>query len=249
MDVTVLGSGAAYARPGGACAGFLVSSGDTHIWIDAGNGTFSRLWELVSLDQLDALILTHAHADHISDVLPLMYALGLSDDPRPHPLPVYAPKQIVAARVGAMLGAQSFEMFQRVFDLRPINGGTFEVGSVSFEPFRTQHPGETYGLRISAGGRLAVYTSDTAIFPELADHCRDADLLVCEATYVEARKADPGVHMWAREAGTVAKQAGVKQLVLTHILPAFDTEQAVKEAAEEFDGPIEAAVEGKRYKI
>ena len=98
-------------------------------------------------------------------------------------------------------------------------------------------------------GRKVVYTSDTAMYPELADECRDADLLICESTYIDAIKADPDVHMWAREAGTVAAKAGVKALVLTHVLPTVDPTQAVAEAAKEYPGPVEAAVEGKRYTV
>jgi ribonuclease BN (tRNA processing enzyme) len=124
-----------------------------------------------------------------------------------------------------------------------------QIGSIRFEPFPTNHPGETYGIRAEADGRLAVYTSDTATFPELVDACRDADLLICEATYVDDFEAEPGVHMWAREAGIVAKKAAVKSLVLTHVLPTFELERAVAEAAEEFPGPVEAAAERKRYTV
>lgn len=247
MDVTVLGSGASFPRPGGACSGFLVSNGDTQVWIDAGNGTLSRLLELVALPELDALILTHGHGDHIADVLPLMYALGLPPESRNGKLSIYAPKQIVANRV--MLGGGSTaELFDRVFNLLPIPE-RLEIGSLRFEPFETNHPGETYGIRIVADGKVAVYTSDTATFPELAEACRDADLLICEATYVDDHKAEPGVHMWAREAGIVASKAGAKSLVLTHVLPSFDLDRAVAEASEEYSGPVEAAVEGKRYSV
>lgn len=249
MDITVLGNGAAYPRPGGACSGLLVSNEDTNVWIDAGNGTFSRLLELISLAELDALVLTHAHADHIADVSPLMYAIALGGDVRNGALPIYVPKQMAAASVGVLLGGHAADTFQRVFEMHAFNGAPVGVGTLSLEPFRTLHPGETYGIRVRSGDRTAVYTSDTAFFPELPDACRDADLLICEATYVDEHKAEPGVHMWAKQAGTVASKAGVKRLVLTHILPAYSTEQAVHEAAAEYDGPVEAAVEGKRYSI
>lgn len=247
MELTVLGAGASYPRPGGACSGFLVTHDETNVWIDAGNGTFSRLVERVALRDLDALVLTHAHSDHIADMLPLMYALGLDSGARDTPLSVYAPT-LVAKRVKPLMGDASFEMFQRVFDLRTV-GEAFDVGTLRFEPFQTVHPGESFGLRISASGRVLVYTSDTAVFPELAAHCRGADVLVCEATYLDGAKADEGVHMWAREAGVVAENAKAKALVLTHILPKFDSQLAVDEAAQEFSGPVEAAVEGKRYSI
>ena len=247
MNVTVLGAGASFPRPGGACSGFLVSEGDSHVWVDAGNGTFSRLTEVLPLSDLDALILTHLHADHIADVLPLMYALALDSHAREVPLPLYAPGPVDKG-VAVFLGGASREMFARVFDHRPIDG-TITVGELVIEPFRTNHPVESYGLRFSSDGRRVVYTSDTAIYPQLVEECREADLLICEATYVDGVKADPDVHMWAREAGTVAAKAGVKSLVLTHVLPTADPAQAVAEAAKEYSGPIEAAVEGKRYTI
>lgn len=248
MIFTVLGCGAAYPRPGGACSGFLVQADGANIWLDAGNGTFARLQELVSYRDLDALILTHGHADHVADALPLMYALGFDPEhPPTRSLPVYAPGDVQASLTWP-LGDTSHEIFKRVFDFRAI-ATPFEVGGIAFEPFRTRHPAETYGLRISNGGRSLVYTSDTAAFPELAGECRDADILVCEATYVDGVNAGPGVHMWARDAGRVAKEAGAKRLVLTHIWSTFDVQQAVDEAASEYDGPVEAAVEGNRYKI
>lgn len=247
MNVTVLGTGASFPRPGGACSGYLVSEGDAHVWVDAGNGTFSRLTEVLDLRDLDALILTHVHADHIADVLPLMYALALDGNARAAPLPLYAPGPVDKG-VALFLGGASREMFARVFDQRLIDGA-ITIGDLRIEPFRTNHPIETYGLRFTSDGRRVVYTSDTAIFPELADECRDADLLICEATYVDRIKAEPDVHMWAREAGTLAAKAGVKSLVLTHVLPTADLAQAVAEAAKEYTGPVEAAVEGKRYTV
>lgn len=247
MRVTVLGCGAAYPRPGGACSGFLVTSGDTNVWIDAGNGTFSNLQLHLSHREIDALVVTHAHGDHISDILPLMYALGFDTVADTVTVPLYAPPE-VAQIVSWPLGDTSLAIFKRVFEPRSI-AEPFEVGPLRFEPFRTNHPAETYGLRVTDGERALVYTSDTALFPELVDRCRDADLLVIEATYVEGADAPPNVHLWAREAGKVAADAGTKRVVLTHVWPTFDPEQAVREAAETYDGPLEAAVEGKVYDV
>jgi ribonuclease BN (tRNA processing enzyme) len=248
VDVTVLGCGAAYPRPGGACSGFLFSSGDTHVWVDAGNGTFSRLEQVISYGDIDALVLTHGHADHVADVLPLMYALGFDPiNPAASALPVYEPGDVEPA-LKWPLGGKSLEMFKRVFDFRKISD-PFTCGGMRFEAFKTRHPAETYGLRVSVDGPSLVYTSDTGMYPELADDCRDADVLICEATYVDGVEAAPGVHLWAREAGQVARDAGAKRLVLTHIWTTFDPEQAVREAAEVYDGPVEAAVEGNRYTI
>lgn len=247
MHVTVLGAGASFPRPGGACSGFLFSSGATHVWVDAGNGTFSRLVEHIALEDLDALFLTHVHADHIADVLPLMYALALTDGLGDRPLPVYSPVPVEKG-MKAFLGGGSQEMFGRIFDVR-MTDGPITVGALRIEPFSTTHPVDSNGVRVRSNGRCIVYTSDTAYFEGLADECRDADLLICEATYVDGITADAGVHMWAAQTGQVAADANVKSLVLTHILPTVDPDRAIAEAAKAYRGPIEAAVEGKRYTV
>ena len=248
MDVTVLGCNAAFPRAGGACSGFLVRGGGATVWIDAGNGTFSRLQEVASWRDLDAMIITHGHADHISDVLPLMYAMGLDDNPPDDPLPVYAPDE-VAKRLTAMLGGgRSREIFNKVFVFKPM-AGEFRVKDLEVRPFRTEHPIDCYGLRLKADGRDVVYTSDTAFFPDLVEACAQADLLIAEATYVGEVSADGGVHMWARETGRLARDAKVKRLVLTHIWATFDVAQAEAEARESYDGPLEAAAEGKVYTV
>lgn len=247
MRISVLGTGAAYPRAGDACAGFLFSTGETNVWVDAGNGTFSNLTKHVSYRDVDALLLTHGHADHIADVLPMMYALGFDPELEPTTVPLYAPPD-VAAMISSSLGGSSLAMFKRVFEAHSI-AEPFEIGLLRFSSFRTVHPIETYGLRVTDGSKSVVYTSDTAAFPELAEHCRDADLLICEATYVQGAEASPGVHLWAEEAGKVAQDAGAKRLVLTHIWPTFDLDQAVREASSVYDGPVEAATEGTVYEV
>jgi len=246
MDLTILGCGAAYPRPGGACSGYLLQSGDTTVWLEAGNGTFSRLQQLVPFGSLDAVVLSHSHGDHIADVHPLMYALGFDEVPH-EPLPVYAPPD-VAPILSAPLGAGSGAIFEKVFRFHPI-GVPFEVGALRFAPFRTVHPVITYGVRVTDGERTLVYSADTAFFPGLHERCADADLLLCEATFTGPRGDPPGVHLWAEETGAVAAMAGAKRLLITHVWTANDPEVAVEEAQHAYTGPCEAAVEEKLYTV
>jgi len=248
MQVTVLGCNAAFPRAGGACSGFLVDGGGAKVWIDAGNGTFSNLQRVASWRDLDAMIITHGHADHISDMLPLMYAMGLDDNPPDEPLAVYAPTEVKARLTALLGGGRSSELFAKVFAFHPL-AGDFRVKDLSVRPFRTEHPIDCFGLRLSAENRDVVYTSDTAFFPDLVPACAEADLLIAEATYVGDVSADGGVHMWARETGRLARDAKVKRLVLTHIWATFDPAQAEAEARESYDGPLEAALEGKVYTV
>jgi ribonuclease BN (tRNA processing enzyme) len=249
MDITVLGCGAVFPRAGGACSGFLVQAGGTNVWLEAGNGTFSRMEELHSFREIDALILSHAHSDHFVDAIPLMYA-RVFEEKKPDPLTVYAPPEVPAKILGMLgAGSSSAGLFHETFDFKPLTAEPFEVGDLRFEPFRTLHPPETYGVRIRDDGRLATYTSDTAWFDDLPEACGEADLLICEATYVEGVQAEPDVHLWAPEAGNVGEKSGAKRMLLTHVWGTFDPAQAASEAAKTFGGPVEPATERRRYTV
>jgi ribonuclease BN (tRNA processing enzyme) len=216
--------------------------------MDAGNGTFSRLQESLSWRDLDAMIITHGHPDHIADVIPFMYAMGFDLQPPDEPLPVYAPPDVEKRLRAAIGGGKSKELFDAVFAWKPIDGDV-RIKDLIVEAFDTDHPIDSCGVRLIADGKSIVYTSDTAFFPELVDHCRDADLLLVEATYVGDAQADAGVHMWARESGKLAADAEAKRVLLTHIWATFDVADAEAEAREAYGGPLEAAVEGKTYTV
>lgn len=244
----MLGTGAAFPRAGSACSGYLIRTAKTTIWLDAGNGTFSRLQQQISFDGMDAIVLSHSHADHIADVTPLMYALGYETElSRELPVDIYAPAE-VAPMISGSLGEGSKDIFDRVFRFHEL-GGPFQVKDIKIEPFRVVHPVETFGFRISDGSKLLVYTADTALFDGLAGHCRGADLFICEATYVHPVTCPPGIHMWADESGKLATEVGAPRTLLTHVWGSISVADAVKEAAGVADVRIEAAVEGETYEL
>ena len=244
MQITVLGTGAAFPRAGSACSGFLLRTDRATVWLDAGNGTFSRLQEHVGYRDVQAVILSHSHADHIADMIPLMYALAYDND-EPCCLRVLAPPDVRRTLRG-QLHESSQEMFDRVFEFSDL-GDVFEVEDLRFAPFRTRHPVETYGVRVTDEYGTFVYTSDTAMYDELPDDCRGADILLAEATYVRPVEAPPDIHMWADEAGQLAGKAEVRQMLLTHTWGSIAVEDAVREAAASWEGPVEAAGEGRTY--
>ena len=109
MKLTILGCNGPYPAAGGACSGYLLESdsGDTCILIDCGTGALANLMASGALDRLDAVVLSHLHYDHMSDMLPMQYALQF--DPRPTPLPVYAPEAPEAVR--ALLECPCYDLW------------------------------------------------------------------------------------------------------------------------------------------
>ncbi len=86
MRITVLGKSPAWADAGGACSGYLIDDGETTVLLDCGNGVFGKLREHVDYTDVDAVVISHVHADHCIDLIPYAYALLLT--PRQQPVPV-----------------------------------------------------------------------------------------------------------------------------------------------------------------
>ena len=104
------------------------------------------------------------------------------------------------------------------------------------------------GFRLEADGTVLAYTGDTGPTHHVEDLARDADLFLAEATWQDRDDLMP-FHMSSRQAADHARESGAGRLVLTHIWPTLDRDVSIEQAAEEYKGPIEAAVEGMHIPV
>lgn len=241
MKLTVLGRYGPYAGPGGACTGYLVRAGDTRVLLDCGNGVLSRLQEHCRLDQLDAVVLSHLHADHCSDLFILRYALQVERQrgrlARPLLIHTLAEPEEEFRRLP----------YQGVYDVRTYTPeDTLRLGDLTLSFAPTRHWFPACAIRVEGGGRTLVFSADTGPSPAVVAHARGADLFLCEANLW--REASEG-HLNGFQAGEMARQAGVSRLVLTHLFPGVDPEAQRREAEAGFGGPVEVAREGATYDV
>lgn len=220
--------------------------------MDAGTGTFANLQRHMDFFQVNAVVLSHFHLDHILDVYPFYYGLRYSSrSPGPMNLKIYAPEgakerlEPLASSGGAYHnGFEDYLDFQVV---RP--GDRALIGPFAFQFFKTLHPVETLAMRIEAGGRCLAYTSDSGITQDLLQVAEGADLLIAEASIQKPDEKMTEVHMTAKEAGRLAKQAGVSRLVLNHIVPGLDRQISVEQAKAQFGGEIIAPVQNMSMEV
>ena len=250
----VLGAGPAWANPGGACSGYLVSHGDDHVLVECGFGILSRLREALALDQLRGVVISHLHADHFMDLVPLRYGLKygrLRSDPG---LPLYAPPGATEffARLGKALDGDErfFDATYRLEEYSPDE--PLRLGSLTFGFRRVKHYIPSYGMTIRSG-RLLAYSADAAPCPAVGELARGADLFVCEAALNGREDDDPNPdnrgHMTALEAAELARQSGAARLLLTHYRWDSNREEVLGAARDAFGGPTEFAVEGRTYTV
>ncbi len=219
MNLTILGTATPYPRPDNPCSGYLVHQGGTSIWVDAGTGTLAELQRHTPLSGLDAIWISHAHADHTADLLTAYYALRFSDLPRARPLPLIGPPGLVDRMVG-FLGHHSASVIPEVFDVTEMRGwGGAAIGELALSWGPVDHGMPAFGLRVEVPGSILAYSGDSAYCRGLVDLAEGADLFLCEAGAAE-HPSDGSVHCTPEDAARVASEAGAKRLLLTHVASA-----------------------------
>jgi ribonuclease BN (tRNA processing enzyme) len=242
VTITILGSSGSYPGPGSACSGYLLRHQGFNLWLDAGPGTMANLQTHIRLADVDAVVLSHEHPDHWSD-LDGFYIACRYIETRTH-VPIYAP-----AGLCDMMRSEIDD--QSPFDWHEITDKSkVAVGPFQFTFARTDHPPETLAARIEPAGtpRVLGYTADTGPGWTVEELGLGLDLVLSEATFLHDREGT-SPHMSARQAGTAARAAQAKRLLITHIWPIVDPEQSVAEAREAFGGPVEYARMNATYQL
>jgi ribonuclease BN (tRNA processing enzyme) len=218
VRLTVVGCSPAWPNPGGAQSGYLVE-GPGRVLLDCGPGVLARLREHESWPRIDAIAITHFHLDHWGDLVPwvwgTMFGLGRERD-RPV-LWVYPGGRERLRDFGLRLGRE--KMFESCFDVEEYADGE-PVSAAGLELTASRLPHytvETYGFRISGGGRSLAYSGDSAPSERLVELARDVDLFVCEATLERGElDGEPRGHLSSEEAIAAFEASGARRLLLTH---------------------------------
>jgi ribonuclease BN (tRNA processing enzyme) len=251
MTLTVLGASAACPRRGGACSGYLVQQEETRLLLDCGTGVIAALQNLCAWEDLTAIIISHMHADHFFDLIPLANALryGPAAGALP-PLPVHVPAggTNVLLRIAGELHPRPEDMLQalRITEFARDTRLSFDSVAVQFEPVSHYIP--TYAIIIQGSERIT-YSADTAPCEGLERAAQGADLFLCESTLQSPdQDSQPRGHLSAEEAARVAEMAKARALVLTHFWSEEHWQPSLKAATAIFHGPVEIAQEGASFR-
>ena len=249
MKLTVAGCAGTFPGPNAPCSSYLVEHDGFRMLVDAGNGSTGVLQQFTGLLDIDAVVLSHMHGDHYLDLITYTYARRYHPSGSPGCLPVHGPSD-VREHIGAAFGRPVDELLDEVYEFHPVPGPTrLEIGPFALELARVNHPVETYAMRISAGGRTLAYSADSGVSDELVKIAREADVFLCEASYLDGDDNPPDIHLTGKEAAEHATRADVGRLLLTHLVPWGDAERTFNEATGAFAGPVEVASTGADFDI
>ncbi len=224
MQLTILGRNGPFPAPGGGCSSYLLQTNAANILLDCGSGCLSNLQRYAGLTDISAVVLSHLHYDHMGDMLPLKYALsaytkfGL----KLNKLPVFLPSE--PANVFAHLSdCENFELI-------PIEDGmTAKVEDVFLTFCAMTHPVPCFATKAVCEGKVFVYSGDTNYNESLVPFAEECDTLLLDCAILSKDHKANAPHLSVLQAGDVARGAGVKRLIATHLFPHYSEEEILAE--------------------
>jgi ribonuclease BN (tRNA processing enzyme) len=245
VRLTVIGCSGSFPGPDSPASCYLFEADGFRLVLDLGSGAVGVLQRYLRISDIDAVCLSHHHPDHCIDMCPLWVSRMFGPDGRLRRIPVYGPEG-TALRMAQAYGLKEHPGMTEAFDFVTLTPGTREIGPFQVTLAHMNHPVETFGFRVEHGGRSVAYSADTGECPALVDLARGADLLLCEASYLNGARRAPNMHLTAAQAAEHAAAAGVGRLVLTHLVPWNDRARSLAEASEvPFGGDVSLATQGE----
>jgi ribonuclease BN (tRNA processing enzyme) len=244
VQVTIVGWSGSFPGPHSPASCYLIDTGDFRMVLDLGNGAVGSLQQYTGLADVDAICLSHLHADHCIDMLGYsVFQNYHPDGPRPR-IPVYGPPG-TQDRLARALGAEHLGMAE-AFDFTSLVPGTIEIGPLRVTTGHMNHPVETFGFRIEHAGQVLAYSADTGPTDELVRLATGADVVLSEASFLDGHDLPGDLHLTARQAAQHAARAGAGELVLTHLVAWNDPALCLEQAAAAFTAPLRLASSGLR---
>jgi ribonuclease BN (tRNA processing enzyme) len=257
MRLVVVGCSGSYPGPDAAASAYLVQADDADgrtwtVLLDLGNGALGPLQRYGDPTRLDAIALSHLHADHVADLVVLNVLRRYQPGGALPSVDVHGPEG-TAQRLAEIAGKDPATDVSGQFAVHTWDPATpVVVGPLTLRPVPVEHPVPAFGVHVTgpsdhdpARAVTLAYTGDTDECAGLDTLAADVDLLLAEAAFVEGRDdAVRGVHLTGRRAGEAAARAGARRLVLTHIPAWNDPQVAVAEARSAYDGPVALARPG-----
>lgn len=247
-----LGSSGAVPTAARDTTALVARAGETTCLIDVGGSPVQKLRRAgVDPLALSAVIVTHTHPDHVYGLPALVQCLLILG--RRTPLPVHCRVEHVDL-VGCLLdlfGLRAEGLEVPVIGIEPREGqpvlATADLAVTASPNVHGRMP--NLAVRLDAGARSLVYSSDTRPCAQVEALARGATALVHEATFDRPNPAE--WHSTAREAGVVAREAGVRRLYLAHVGYAVHRALSTHVAAarEAFGGPVAMVEELRWYRV
>ncbi|MBO5850788.1 MAG: MBL fold metallo-hydrolase [Clostridia bacterium] len=240
MEITVLGKYGPFAKNGGSTSSYLVKGKSGYIMLDCGAGSVSKMLNMIDINDLECLVLSHTHFDHASDILVLSYAIDFLR--KDEPLAVYMPKD--DSKLYNLVN--DLDAF-KVIPIKDEDYVKFFFNDYKVNFFKMEHPVLTYGITMQSGDTVLGYTADTKMCKNVEEIAKYATFLIADGAFLERDFSPSKPHMSVLEVANLAKKYNVKTLI-SHIGYNYSDEE-IEQEIKDYKNFVEVAKENKTYKI
>ena len=250
IEFVILGSGTATPSARRGSSGYILASGRSTLLLDGGSGTMQSI-AMAGFDfrGIDAVLYSHLHVDHTSDMAPFLFASRLPDAPRTKELVIAGPPGIDRLLGGFReLYGPWLEPLTYELRIKEISGGSIELMDWTVTCLPVVHTENSLAYRFEhESGKVVAYSGDSDYCENLVRIARDADIAVFECSYPDGMKVNG--HLTPSLAGRAAMEAASRKLVLTHFYPPCDEVDVVAQAGAEYRGEIIPAEDLMRIEV
>lgn len=240
MKVTLIGFWGGYPEKGEATSCYLFEENDYNLLLDLGSGALAQLQNFIDLKKINSVILSHYHHDHVADIGVLQYYKIINKQSDGYTLPIY----------GHGLDSEKFKTLTSkdvTVGIQYDPNEVLKLGPFTIQFLKTMHPVDCYAMRIEASNHTVVYTADSSYMSEFIEFSQEADLFITDSNMFENQDGSKAGHMSSKEVATIAKEANVKELLLSHLPHSGDVTNLKREATKYFDGIITIAKTGYQW--
>lgn len=243
MKLTCFGRYGPYPKGGSATSCYMISHGGKNVLIELGCGALSKLLAKYTVADIDAIVLSHLHADHMGDMLTLRYALKVAqiNGSISRGVPVYMPDK-PKTEAGMLIDDP---LMDTVFISDGMSCKIFDM-DVSFASM--PHPYSSFAMKFCADNKTFVYSGDVMDNDKLAGFAKDADLFLMEAALLEKDVHSKSAHLSAARSGEIGRQANVKRMLITHLFPGYDESDVIEQVRQNY-ADAQLIEENKTYEV
>ncbi len=239
----IIGSRAGSPIKGNPASGYLLKTIDGNILIDCGSGVVAQL-EDEEVDNLNAIIISHRHADHCLDIMALAYKLTFPCLKKKIPLYCNGETKKTLLQYDTVFGISTLDTMRTPvatsFDFHEVTTGDdfIVLNKYTFNTFKMIHPVDT--MAIKSVDFEFIFSADGAFTDAFERFCKGIKILLIESTYVTEEGHDlmKHGHMTASLVGQLAARIGVRRLIVTHLADQNDAKITLELIRKEFAGDV-----------
>lgn len=238
MKLNILGCYGPISGSDGPTSSYLMEVNDKKILMDMGAGSLINLQKICKMEDIDMVILSHLHADHINDLFILRYYLKLIDKK----IPLYAPNSPIS----------EFDRFkdEECFDVKVLEDNMeVKLDDIKISFLSTEHPVSAFMTKIEYNNKTFVYSGDSIVNDNLKTFIKGVDFALLDGAFISSQKLNRNTHMSSYEAAKTAVDMNVKKLMITHLAPFIDIKEYLFDAKKGSDEEILLAVPMLKVKI